>query len=153
MGAGSDRYAHGFRGQIRSANLLSGQPWDKNLLAAMLLAPLIARFVRALGLEPEVGAGEEEGGIPRVAVEELPPEVGDTLGLIDRGGPFPYARDGIPFGNREGLLPPEPPGYYREYTVKTPGVRTRGARRIIAGAGGELYYTEDHYNHFVRIRE
>ena len=134
------------------ANLLSGQPWDKNLLAAMLLAPLIARFDRALGLEPEVGAGEEEGGIPRVAVEELPPEVGDTLGLIDRGGPFPYARDGIPFGNREGLLPPEPPGYCREYTVPTPGAAGRGAQRIVTGAGGEAYYTGDHYASFHRIR-
>ncbi|MGE5616774.1 MAG: ribonuclease domain-containing protein, partial [Bacillota bacterium] len=57
------------------------------------------------------------------------------------------------FGNREGQLPRQKRGYYREYTVKTPGVRTRGARRIIAGGRGELYYTDDHYNHFRRIRE
>lgn len=134
------------------ANLLSGQPWDKNLLAAMLLAPLIAAAAKALGIEPEVGEGEEEGAVPRVNVADLPPEVAPTLNLIDQGGPFPYARDGIPFGNREGLLPQEPAGYYREYTVPTPGVAGRGAQRIVTGAGGEAYYTPDHYQSFQRIR-
>ena len=61
--------------------------------------------------------------------------------------------DGVTFANREGALPKRRRGYYREFTVKTPGVRTRGARRIIWGSGGEYYYTEDHYNHFRRIRE
>ena len=87
-----------------------------------------------------------------VAEAELPQEARQTLALIRKGGPFPYARDGIVFGNREGQLPPRRRGYYREYTVKTPGERTRGARRIIWGAGGEFYYTDDHYNHFRRIR-
>ena len=81
--------------------------------------------------------------------------------LIKAGGPFPYARDGSVFGNREKLLPPRSRGYYREYTVKTPGARDRGARRIVAAAGtpgdvrtsGEYYYTGDHYNSFRRIRE
>jgi len=70
---------------------------------------------------------------------------------IDKGGPYPYAKDGSIFSNREGQLPKQKRGYYREYTVKTPGERTRGARRIISGGGGELYYTDDHYNHFRRI--
>jgi hypothetical protein len=61
---------------------------------------------------------------------------------------LPYAKDGAVFGNREGQLPPQKRGYYKEYTVKTPGVRTRGTRRIIKGGGGELYYTDDHYKPF-----
>jgi ribonuclease T1 len=88
-----------------------------------------------------------------VAVTQLPAEARDTLALIRKGGPYPYAKDGEIFGNRESLLPRQKRGYYREYTVKTPHVRTRGARRIIAGSGGDFYYTEDHYNHFRRVRE
>ena len=87
-----------------------------------------------------------------IAVTELPPEGRQTLALIKAGGPFPYARDGAPFHNREGRLP-EGAGYYREYTVRTPGARDRGARRIVAGSNGEYYYTHDHYRTFSRIRE
>ena len=75
------------------------------------------------------------------------------LALIKSGGPFSHAQDGSTFGNRERLLPSQGPGYYREYTVKTPGASDRGARRIVAGRGGEYYYTDDHYNSFRRIRE
>jgi ribonuclease T1 len=74
-----------------------------------------------------------------------------TLELIEAGGPFPYAKDGSEFGNREGLLPQKGPGYYREYTVDTPGSPDRGARRIVAGRNGEFYYTRDHYRSFVRL--
>ena len=88
-----------------------------------------------------------------IAVHDLPPEARRTLALIDAGGPFPYARDGLVFRNRERLLPSRPGGYYREYTVQTPGARDRGARRIVAGEGGERYYTADHYRSFMRIRE
>ena len=87
-----------------------------------------------------------------VALEQLPREARETFGLIKAGGPFPYPQDGRTFSNREKLLPPKPRGYYREYTVRTPGVRDRGARRIVAG-GGEYYYTADHYRSFRRIRE
>src|SRR5262249_20691711 len=73
-----------------------------------------------------------------VRLKELPAEARDTLALIKQNGPFPYARDGVVFGNREALLPKKQRGYYREYTVKTPGARDRGARRIVAGRGGEL---------------
>ena len=83
----------------------------------------------------------------------LPPEARATLALIKAGGPFPYPQDGRVFSNRERLLPLERRGYYREYTVRTPGVRGRGARRIVAGAGGEHYYTADHYRSFKRIME
>lgn len=83
----------------------------------------------------------------------LPPEAVATLQRIERGGPFPYSRDGVVFQNREGRLPARSRGYYREYTVPTPGSPDRGARRIIAG--GEppevFYYTDDHYRSFRRV--
>ena len=88
-----------------------------------------------------------------VALKELPAEARQTLALIKAGGPFPYAKDGSVFGNREGLLPKRTRGYYREYTVKTPGAKDRGARRIVAGLPGEYYYTDDHYRSFKRIIE
>lgn len=91
--------------------------------------------------------------IEAVAVAELPPEARETLQLIKQGGPFPYPRDGVVFGNYEHILPPQARGYYHEYTVKTPGVRHRGARRIVCGIVPECYYTGDHYRSFRRIRE
>lgn len=80
----------------------------------------------------------------------LPPEARDTLALIARGGPFPHRQDGTVFGNREGRLPPQPRGYYHEYTVDTPGLDYRGARRIITGGNPPVvyYYTDDHYRTF-----
>lgn len=108
-------------------------------------------------LAPGAGLAQKAASRPAVVGEiaeaSLPPEARATLALIRKGGPFPYAKDGAVFGNREAALPKRRRGYYREYTVKTPHVRTRGARRIIWGAGGEFYYTTDHYNRFWRIRE
>jgi ribonuclease T1 len=86
----------------------------------------------------------------------LPKEGRDTLALIKKGGPFPYpAKDGSVFGNRERALPKQARGFYREYTVKTPGSRDRGARRIVCGGKEqrECYYTADHYKTFKLIRE
>ena len=91
--------------------------------------------------------------VGEIHVEQLPKEAKATIALIKKGGPYPYAKDGAIFGNREGLLPKQKRGYYREYTVKTPGERTRGARRIVVGSAGEMYFTEDHYNHFRLIRK
>ncbi len=88
-----------------------------------------------------------------IALQDLPREAQLTLQRIRSGGMHPYPRDGAVFGNYERLLHPRPRGYYREYTVPTPGVRDRGARRIVAGRGGEAYYTDDHYRSFRRIRE
>lgn len=84
----------------------------------------------------------------------LPPEAADTLALIRSGGPYPYRQDDGVFGNRERLLPSRPNGYYREYTVVTPGARTRGARRIVTGGHPPevYYYTDDHYRSFRRFR-
>ena len=116
------------------------------LVAAILLA-LLAFALPAQAQRPPAANG------PSISIAELPPEAQTTLALIRKGGPFPYAKDGRTFGNREARLPPQRRGYYREYTVKTPGERTRGARRIVVGRGGEMYYTDDHYNQFRRIRE
>ncbi|HMW17465.1 MAG TPA: ribonuclease domain-containing protein [Accumulibacter sp.] len=100
--------------------------------------------------------------VPTVSLAELPPEARHTLRLIQRGGPFPYPRkDGVVFGNFEKRLPVKRRGYYREYTVPTPGARDRGARRLVAGEGqggdvatsGEYYYSDDHYRSFRRIHE
>jgi ribonuclease T1 len=110
--------------------------------------------------------------IPVITVAELPAEARDTRQLIRRGGPFPYPRDGVVFGNYERILPQQPRGYYHEYTVKTPGLRHRGGRRIVCGtvpargrpmgspllrsdpfALPECYYSADHYRSFYRITE
>jgi len=88
-----------------------------------------------------------------VVSRDLPEEARQTLELIKSNGPFPHRQDGTTFGNREKRLPLRANGYYREYTVKTPGAKDRGARRIVAGNGGEFYYTEDHYRSFSRIRD
>ncbi len=88
-----------------------------------------------------------------IRAASLPPEARDTLALIRKGGPFPHARDGVAFNNRERRLPARERGWYREYTVKTPGAKDRGARRIVAGRDGTLYYTDDHYRTFRRILE
>lgn len=89
--------------------------------------------------------------LPTIAYADLPPQAHDTIRLIEQGGPFPFRRDGITFQNRERLLPRHPEGYYREYTVITPGENDRGARRIVTGEGGEMYYTDDHYDSFREI--
>lgn len=96
-----------------------------------------------------------DSGLETVAVTELPPQGRTTYRLIYQGGPFPYDKDGTVFGNRERLLPAYQRGYYREYTVKTPGARNRGARRIVCGgaatAPATCYYTADHYASFRKI--
>ncbi len=113
-------------------------------------APGFVRVSDARSLDP-VPAPPSSG---ETTVADLPPEGRATLALIKRGGPFPYPRDGIVFSNREGLLPVQSRGYYREYTVPTPGLNHRGPRRIVSGGrGGEYWYTADHYRSFRRIRE
>jgi guanyl-specific ribonuclease Sa len=91
---------------------------------------------------------------PTVNAHALPPEAQTTLRLIDAGGPFPYDRDGITFGNYEGILPAQTRGYYREFTVPTPGVKHRGPRRIVTGGKppAVFYYSADHYQSFQRIQ-
>ncbi len=96
-------------------------------------------------------APDAPDGLPVVALADLPPEAAETVDLIDDGGPYPHEQDDGTFFNREGLLPEEPEGFYREYTVETPGSDDRGARRIVAGDDGTLWWTDDHYASFARI--
>jgi ribonuclease T1 len=89
--------------------------------------------------------------VKEISIDELPSEAVTTLQLIKQGGPFPYQRDGAVFGNFERHLPVNKRGYYREYTVSTPGRRDRGARRIVTGENGECFYTDDHYRTFRKV--
>ena len=127
----------------------------------LTLLSALAGFCMGGPVAPPLNNGPV-GTIKSVQLGDLPPEARVTLALIKRGGPFPYPRkDGSTFGNFEKRLPEQPRGYYREYTVPTPGSRDRGARRIVAGSGrmgnvatsGEYYYSHDHYRSFRRIQE
>jgi len=119
--------------------------------ALLALACMLAAFPAA------TSARERPGRLAEVDAAALPIEARDVLARIRTGGPFRYARDGITFGNREHTLPSRRRGYYHEYTVRTPGERTRGARRIVCGgartAPEVCYYSDDHYATFRRIRE
>jgi ribonuclease T1 len=117
------------------------------VLAAAALAMVLAALV------PQALARQGSDGVRVVVLADLPLEARHTVALIRHGGPFPYDRDGIVFGNFEKRLPARERGYYREYTVPTPGLKHRGPRRIVSGRGGELYYSDDHYQSFRRIRE
>lgn len=112
------------------------------------LLPCLALLGALVACSPASGPGST---LPSHA--GLPPEAIETLALIQQGGPFPYRKDGTTFQNRERLLPTKPRGYYREYTVPTPGSRDRGARRIVSGGNPPevFYYTADHYRSFRQI--
>ena len=111
------------------------------------------KLIVLLGLAYAGFAGTVAAG-DAIPLGQLPAEARATLDFIGRGGPFPYRRDGIVFNNFEKRLPPEPRGYYHEYTVATPGRRDRGARRIITGGTppAVYYYTEDHYRSLRKIQ-
>jgi ribonuclease T1 len=133
----------------------SGQKSSGKVLAKWGLALILAAGAgfpaTALSRLPQSGDALET-----VALEALPAQARQTHERIHAGGPFPYAKDGTVFGNRERLLPAQPRGFYREYTVKTPGARSRGARRIVCGgpqprSPESCFYTADHYASFRRI--
>ena len=117
-----------------------------------LLVIAVAAFAGAGLAQPRA----VQHALPEIAAGDLPHEARETLEAIGAGGPFPYERDGVRFGNREGLLPQKARDYYREYTVRTPGARNRGARRIVCGgaprAPDACYYTGDHYRSFAKVR-
>lgn len=120
----------------------------------MGLAVTAAVLTAAAGTVP----ARESAAPQAIALSQLPPEAQTTHDLIRVGGPFPYDKDGVVFGNRERLLPMRPRGFYREYTVPTPHARDRGARRIVCGGKPPTrpqvcYYTGDHYASFSRIVE
>ncbi|MDB5776726.1 MAG: ribonuclease [Herbaspirillum sp.] len=120
--------------------------------SALLIAFLLSVFAFLL---PFPASGRDLAPLDTIAVAELPPEARQTLAAIERGGPFPYPKDGVVFGNYEKILPLHKRGYYREYTVRTPYARNRGAKRIIAGGepAHEFFYTSDHYASFRRIEK
>ncbi|MFJ5957678.1 ribonuclease domain-containing protein [Paenarthrobacter sp. NPDC092416] len=105
------------------------------------------------GQATPAAAVQNPSGLPEINASQLPQEARQTLALIAKGGPYPYDRDGVNFGNFEGLLPKKSGGYYREYTVTTPGESDRGARRIIVGRDSAKFYTADHYDSFKFIVE
>ena len=119
---------------------------------ACVLGAALALGAAAVSARAPVPAAQERA----IALTDLPAQGRTTYALIRQGGPFPFEKDGTVFGNRERLLPRHPRGYYREYTVRTPGVRHRGGRRIVCGgaprAPDACYYTADHYASFREIR-
>ncbi|MGI8695561.1 MAG: ribonuclease domain-containing protein [Mycobacteriales bacterium] len=118
-------------------------------LAALLIVLVIGYVVDAAR---GGGAGHDHGlATGTVAASSLPAAAQQTIALVRAGGPFPYVQDGIVFRNSEHELPAERSGYYHEFTVPTPGEADRGPRRIIAGAGEEIYCTPDHYGSFERV--
>jgi len=121
------------------------------VVAAITLGIHLARTDTASAPGPRAGASTPVSGLPTVKVQELPKEAVTTLELIDKGGPFPYQQDGTTFRNQENLLPKQATGYYREYTVRTPGSRDRGTRRLVMGRDGDVYYTADHYESFRQV--
>lgn len=122
-----------------------------------LTSLLVASVVTAAGLAQAKGPqpAEASHSTAAVRISELPRQGQETYGLIRQGGPFPFGKDGTVFGNRERQLPARQRGYYREYTVRTPGSRDRGARRIVCGgqprSPDACYYTADHYASFRKI--
>jgi ribonuclease T1 len=130
-------------------------PKTARIIAAVVIAMLVITLAASLigcSSETKPPQKDPESGLTFVAVADLPKEAQQTLKLIDQGGPYPYSRDGVVFSNFEKILPKEASGYYHEYTVKTPGEKDRGARRIVTGKNSERYYTDDHYQSFRRIR-
>ncbi|MDK1474290.1 ribonuclease domain-containing protein [Streptomyces sp. 549] len=139
------------------------------MLRKLLLACLTASVLLLTGCAPGADPGDRAPaasaptspgaaatpawaeGMETVTPDRLPPEARETLRLIDEGGPYPYGKDDSVFGNFERRLPAKQRGHYREYTVRTPGARDRGARRIVAGRDGERYWTSDHYESFKAV--
>jgi ribonuclease T1 len=128
---------------------------DRRAIFRMIAAASLA--LGLLGIPVAGSARTTPDALPEVAIGELPGEAARVMAAIRSGGPFRYERDGVTFGNRERILPAQPRGYYHEYTVPTPGALDRGARRIVCGgprkAPDACWYTGDHYQSFVRIRE
>ncbi len=126
------------------------------MVRTLLVLPVLFSIVSTLFAGPVFADSHNpynDKYLHEISVSNLPVEAKETLRLINKGGPFPYKRDGVVFGNYEKRLPLKQRGYYHEYTVKTPGARNRGARRIVCGLPTECYYTADHYETFQLIRE
>jgi len=141
----NQRRTAGFKRHFAAAG---GRSVQAKLCIASFLLTLLCIAINADARAP---APESTGDV--VSAADLPAQAQVVLRAIKMGGPFPYAKDGSVFSNRERRLPRKPYGYYREYTVPTPGAKDRGPRRIIAGGNQEYYYTDDHYRRLKRIAE
>lgn len=150
----------------RRESFFMARKWLRNgaLAAVFAIGSLGSTGIVTGGVVPNAFArSDSRYGAPAgqventIQVRQLPREAANTLNLIEAGGPYPYPKDGVVFGNFERQLPPHPRGYYHEYTVPTPHARNRGARRIICGGPPKqtdnCFYTDDHYNSFKRIVE
>lgn len=141
-----------FRSAISNASQIT-----RKLGLAIAVALTLSAVLTMPGLVQAKGAQDATGGVSEtVRLVNLPKEAQTTERLIRGGGPFPHDKDGVVFGNRERILPKSPRGFYREYTVITPGSRNRGARRIVCGGAVAVnpeacYYSDDHYASFRRI--
>lgn len=137
---------------------LSGQTLARQVREARLALPIIGVLLALFMLvaSPAWARKPTAESLGSVVFASLPREAQATDRLVRAGGPFPYPKDGIVFGNRERVLPAQPRGYYREYTVQTPGARDRGARRLVCGGQqptrpDHCFYTGDHYATFSRV--
>ena len=128
---------------------------NRSLLVAAAFTVGVSLLLAAAGASPAFARSAPDA-LPEVALADLPKEARELRAVINKGGPFHYSRDGVVFGNRERNLPAKPRGYYHEYTVRTPGAKDRGARRMVCGgpkaAPDVCYFSDDHYNTFRRIR-
>lgn len=130
------------------------------MMAVFLVIPLLGGLLAVTGTSDDTASRDlaetaatadtlpRASDLPTIAYRDLPGEAVETLQLVAGGGPFPYPQDGGAFENREGVLPEQPEGWYREYTVPTPGSDDRGARRLVVGQADEVFYTDDHYESF-----
>ena len=132
----------------KSSQLIFRQTRHFAMFAALLGLAVVPDLVQAK-------KAQSDASVAVVAMATMPPQARDTYERIRQGGPFAYEKDGVVFGNRERILPSEKRGYYHEYTVKTPGSRDRGARRIVCGGPAKTpdacFYSDDHYSSFRRI--
>ena len=127
----------------------------KAYLLGWTLVVLVALAVGQRWLPAEIFSVRNQTETATANLAQFPAEerqaIQDTIALLKDGGPFPYGKDGSEFSNRESRLPQQGPGYYHEYTVATPDSPDRGARRLVSGGAGEIYYTRDHYRSFIRL--
>ena len=136
-------YLQGFTAIVRTSSIAMLAVFSMVFYAALL----------SLTATPAQARAAVNATIGEIKLSTLPKEAQTTLKQIKNNGPYDYPNDGVVFSNRERILPKQKRGYYREFTVKTPGARNRGARRIVAGVVGEYFYTDDHYASFKHIKE
>lgn len=150
-------------GHVTISAMAQQSPKGKKTLPAVIAGIAVVAIGGFFGIDLAGDSGNsasssaQSSSSDTCAVDTLPEEAHETLDDIYAGGPFEYPdNDGTHFGNYEGVLPQEDSDFYREYTVETPGLDHRGAKRIVTGGGSEVdpevvYYTDDHYESFCEV--